>query len=1368
LQTSVVIALANFTILSAFAAEDGQRHSPRTILTSTSLPGPCFEGAPVEQPVSERGLVQADDLTSALEQKRKTEEGAIGASFLGTWSDVARSAEAALQMAIAGFGADDICLAPFLDEAAAAATAVGDLKRGEDLYRRALTLLADSSRNRRYHVNLIESLAGVLSRAGEDQEAADLTAEAGRLRKELLAADPDYDRYATMNSWIGSSTLEDIFIGPTAGAQVLDDLAKRAGVYDRDFEFQFYELHALGILKDQGLRPERLYRNVQHNYLAALAGLAVVRGDKPLLAELVKAETELIAHIGKTAAAPQERLDQDRERLALMGVLKEQGRLDEVGSVAGAIAAQSLVADYGLATEVHLTRADLALRHDDIATANSELARAETNLDAKIDRSSIFVLEHAVASVRSGALDQAKSRLEPLAEKDVYGADHRARVLRLLAHIAHLQGRTAEAIQAMTRSIDILEADSEGDDNSPINFGINKNTRYLTRSLDEAISMALAEPSNGAVASFAAEAELRIRARQLTMTAGRLRDLGLTPLGADVKMRRLREIRSRLSRELRDLAKEPGARPEWSVLDELLDDEGKQQTDFAAQVSGKRLQATEPSLSSVLAEQPADTAFITFVIYHPFDPVDDALDLPALTEPRFAAAWLYRDSPAKWEDLGPVASIDLAVERLRQALTPKGLPKDCSIDSELLVRSLADDSSWRTAAAELARQLFRGKLAEVASLRHVVIAADGSLNLLPFAVIFAGSDQPPGEGPAIRLIATWRDLVSGSEGPTGGTTIFSNPDFDARAVPNPPTGEGIPAAQPRTSGYHYCHLTGTEQELRHIRTVLPELRVFEGVDANKAALIGVDKPGILHIATHGEFLEPAATGETDSGDTLFRLAAAENPMLRSVLVLAGANAREVGENAFMTALELSNLDLDGTQLAVLSACDTGLGGITAGEGVFGLRRALTAAGAHRMLVSLWKVDDVATAAFMGLFYEALQQGTPVDEALTSAQLGIRKNAKWAHPYYWAGFILSGAPGSLTFTKANLPRAKTEVAVAPNASQVQAWRVTVWKYQTGGRIQGSPALGEHIVVVGSEDGAVHAVDSSTGAARWRFETGGKVYGTPRLVGERVLFGSEDHNVYAVDSANGREIWRAKLSGALTAALAVDGSVAYAATLAGSVHALDITDGHEIWRFDATNDGAVSASPTTSLAPIFATPTFDSEFLYIGDTAGRFYKLHRGNGRPAWTIAADAGIGAQAVLADNVVIVATWSGRLMAIDRTSGTVLWKHDSHYEIDDYQVVRVDNVVIFGTGGYTPVTALDLGTGQMVWEYRQGPKKVWSLVAYGGNLYIGDEGGLWLLNLRLGEEQRLLTSGLVTGPPLFDTGALYVGAWDGTLYALR
>ena len=124
--------------------------------------------------------------------------------------------------------------------------------------------------------------------------------------------------------------------------------------------------------------------------------------------------------------------------------------------------------------------------------------------------------------------------------------------------------------------------------------------------------------------------------------------------------------------------------------------------------------------------------------------------------------------------------------------------------------------------------------------------------------------------------------------------------------------------------------------------------------------------------------------------------------------------------------------------------------------------------------------------------------------------------------------------------------------------------------------------------------------------------------------------------------------------------------------------------------------------------------------------------------------------------------------MAIDRTSGKVLCKHDSHYEIDDGQVVRLDNVVIFGTGGYTPVTALDLRTGQMVWEYRQGAKKVWSLVAFGGNLYIGDEGGLWLLNLRRGEEQPLLTSGLVTGPPLFDTDAVYVGAWDGALYAIR
>jgi CHAT domain-containing protein len=134
----------------------------------------------------------------------------------------------------------------------------------------------------------------------------------------------------------------------------------------------------------------------------------------------------------------------------------------------------------------------------------------------------------------------------------------------------------------------------------------------------------------------------------------------------------------------------------------------------------------------------------------------------------------------------------------------------------------------------------------------------------------------------------------------------------------------------------------------------------------------------------------------------------ENPLLRSGLALSGANRRESrDEDGVVTALEIAGLDLLGTQLVVLSACDTGLGGIRTGKGVYGLRRALVIAGAESQIVSLWKVEDGATKDLMIAFYEFLAQGEGRGEALRRAQLGMLGSGDRGHPFFWASFIQVG-------------------------------------------------------------------------------------------------------------------------------------------------------------------------------------------------------------------------------------------------------------------------------------------------------------------------------------------------------------------------
>jgi CHAT domain-containing protein len=144
---------------------------------------------------------------------------------------------------------------------------------------------------------------------------------------------------------------------------------------------------------------------------------------------------------------------------------------------------------------------------------------------------------------------------------------------------------------------------------------------------------------------------------------------------------------------------------------------------------------------------------------------------------------------------------------------------------------------------------------------------------------------------------------------------------------------------------------------------------------------------------------------------------AENILLRSGLALAGVNTWNRGgslpaeaEDGLLTAEDVSGLDLLRTDLVVLSACETGLGKVWNGEGVYGLRRAFVLAGAKTLVMSLWKVPDQQTQELMGEFYQRIQRGQPRAEALREAQLAMKK--RYSYPYYWGAFICQGDPSPL--------------------------------------------------------------------------------------------------------------------------------------------------------------------------------------------------------------------------------------------------------------------------------------------------------------------------------------------------------------------
>lgn len=217
--------------------------------------------------------------------------------------------------------------------------------------------------------------------------------------------------------------------------------------------------------------------------------------------------------------------------------------------------------------------------------------------------------------------------------------------------------------------------------------------------------------------------------------------------------------------------------------------------------------------------------------------------------------------------------------------------------------------------------------------------------------------------------------------------------------------------------FNWNYLKGTLTECEAVYDLILEDRLnaqkFTGKDASEDALKSLNSknsPKILHISTHGFFFpEPEKKyGKEISGNELFKRS--DNPLLRSGLILAGANRVwsgsepiEGAEDGILTSYEVSNMDLQNTELVVLSACETGLGDIKGGEGVYGLQRAFKVAGAKTIIMSLWKVPDKETIELMELFYRNwLENKMTKEDAFNGAQKEMRKKYP---PYYWAAFIM---------------------------------------------------------------------------------------------------------------------------------------------------------------------------------------------------------------------------------------------------------------------------------------------------------------------------------------------------------------------------
>jgi CHAT domain-containing protein len=378
------------------------------------------------------------------------------------------------------------------------------------------------------------------------------------------------------------------------------------------------------------------------------------------------------------------------------------------------------------------------------------------------------------------------------------------------------------------------------------------------------------------------------------------------------------------------------------------------------------------------------------------------------------------------------AEIEAATRRVRELLTaPQPQPGDTEAKYQARVKE-ARASYWPR-AAELSRMLL-GPVTSQLGRKRLVIVADGALQYIPFAALPApspGNDegrssmaepQPLLVGheivslPSASTLATLRRESAGRKPAEKSLAVLADPVFTdddtrirldvgkagakgkAKSADSDETD--IATLQMTRSGREtgvidaeggFGRLLSTRHEAAAISALVPERERLRALDfeASRTTALRPElgEYRIVHFATHGLLnnVHPELSG----------------------IVLSLFDEAGRPQDGFLRLQDIYNLKLS-AELVTLSACQTGLGKEVKGEGLIGLTRGFMYAGAPRVVASLWKVDDLATAELMKLFYQRmLKDGLPAGAALRAAQLELSRQKRWASPYFWAGFVLHG-------------------------------------------------------------------------------------------------------------------------------------------------------------------------------------------------------------------------------------------------------------------------------------------------------------------------------------------------------------------------
>jgi CHAT domain-containing protein/Tfp pilus assembly protein PilF len=403
---------------------------------------------------------------------------------------------------------------------------------------------------------------------------------------------------------------------------------------------------------------------------------------------------------------------------------------------------------------------------------------------------------------------------------------------------------------------------------------------------------------------------------------------------------------------------------------------------------------------------------------------------PNKWQPAHYAAWIIPaadEGVVRLIDLGPADTIEERVKDAREAL----------VKAVEVIRSEGEPDAEQQLLVPLAKVAdvaFKPILSQVGTADTLILSPDASLWLMPWSALPLDDKTYAVEKYVITYVVSGRDVIRHAVEPKlTAPVILADPDYDLGAK------EVVAATKTLRSGQLQTRAASRIRPLVELpaaarlpatateaQAITPKLESYTGktperhlaADALEAVAKSVRQPQVLVLSTHGFFVDDEVASNDDSEASGRRGKAPDNPLLRCGLLLAGCNTRQLAtipdaDDGILTGLEVAGIDLRGTELVVLSACETGLGDVRNGEGVAGLRQAFQLAGARSVMSTLWQVPDVQTARLMSEFFTELASGRSPSESLRQAQLSMiaarRKRTEAAHPFFWAAVTLTGLP-----------------------------------------------------------------------------------------------------------------------------------------------------------------------------------------------------------------------------------------------------------------------------------------------------------------------------------------------------------------------